>query len=160
MREIGLTRGFVAFVDDEDYEKVNRHSWCAIQGGGYRKKTYAQSNIKVNGIWKRVLMHRFILNPLPDQLIDHEDGNGLNCVKSNLRIATRGQNQHNSGPRKGRSAFKGVSWSKSANKWIAQICKDGKRRYLGLFVEEEDAAKAYDDAAKGLHGEFAKTNFR
>jgi hypothetical protein len=105
-------------------------------------------------------MHRYILG-LTDRgtRCDHRDNNGMNNQRSNLRIATAGQNQHNCGSRGGKSRFKGVSWSKAAGKWVAQICKDRQRRHIGLFETEEAAAAAYDKSAIELHGAFAYLNF-
>ncbi len=140
-----------------------QHKWCLHRGGGNGKRLYAQSNIKINGQWKRVLMHRFILGWPPHQKVDHEDNNGLNNTRENLRPATREQNKHNSGRRiyKGTrsSRFKGVCWSKAMKSWLAQITKDRQHHHLGCFENEEDAARAYDEAAKRLHGCFARTNF-
>ena len=165
MKQIILAHGRgTVLVDDEDYERVASHSWCLLRGGGQRKRTYAQANIKRNGKWQRTLLHRFILDAKAGQRVDHRDNNGLNCQRSNMRFATPSQNQHNSGRRiyKGMrsSRFKGVHWAKHVGKWLAQIACDRKRFYLGLFIEEEDAARAYDQKAKELHGEFAKLNFR
>jgi hypothetical protein len=130
-----------------------RHKWCLHESRA--GKRYAQANLKTGGVWRRVLLHRFLAGN--DSLVDHRDGNGLNNTRDNLRPATRGQNQHNSGPRSGR--YKGVTWHKGARKWLAQIMCDRKYRYLGLHAAEEDAARAYDRAARELHGEFARLNF-
>jgi hypothetical protein len=103
-------------------------------------------------------MHRAILEGAPQ--VDHIDGDGLNNQRSNLRPATQAQNMANS--RKystNTSGFKGVGWHKAAKKWRADITFDYKTRYLGLFPTAEDAARAYDSAAKSLFGVFACLNF-
>lgn len=155
--ELANGKGSVS-VDDEDYEAVAAFGWC-LHVHRARKRTvrYAQANIKVDGTWRRVLMHRFLLAAGRSSLVDHVDGNGLNNVRTNLRLANHGSNQHNSGPRTGK--FKGVSWHAKAKKWVAQIMANCVRRHLGLFVSEEEAAKAYDGAAKELHRDFARLNF-
>lgn len=144
-------------VDDADHEYLSRYSWCLLRGGGNKQRRYAQANVKVDGVWRRVLMHRLLMGAEAEQRVDHEDNDGLNNQRGNLRIATAGGNQHNTGPRRGR--FKGVCWHTRSGKWIAQIMAGGRYRYLGLFEEEEAAARAYDAKAVELHGEFAKTNF-
>jgi hypothetical protein len=111
----------------------------------------------------RVLLHRFILCAAPGTIIDHKNGNGLDCTRENLRFVTSSQNQHNSGRRvytgKRSSRFKGVHWHAETKKWVAQIMAARKYHYLGLFADEEDAARAYDAAATELHGNFARLNF-
>jgi len=84
----------------------------------------------------------------------------LNNTRDNLRICTRAQNVQNQrvGTRN-TSGFKGVSWQKCANKWIAYIKQGNKRRHLGLFTDVADAARAYDKAARELFGDFACLNF-
>nr|WP_268987487.1 HNH endonuclease [Providencia alcalifaciens] len=92
--------------------------------------------------------------------IDHIDGDKLNNRIENLRICTHNQNQHNQGIRaSNKSGYKGVSWMKSVKKWHAQICCNSKVTHLGLYTCKIEAAKAYDEAAKQLHGEFAWLNF-
>lgn len=103
-------------------------------------------------------MHRLILGVTnPKIKIDHRDGNGLNNQRHNLREATQAQNLANSRPRSGSSRFKGVTF-RSPDKWIAQISKDGKHTYLGIFRDEFDAATAYNFAAIEMFGEFARLN--
>lgn len=114
--------------------------------------------MKVGSRWVRVLLHRFLLDAPTGVMVDHKNGNGLDCTRGNLRVANRNQKQHNSGPRNGTSRFKGV-YRKTKNRWAAQIKARQTYRYLGLFATEEDAASAYDEAAKELHGEFARLNF-
>lgn len=97
---------------------------------------------------------------LPDCHIDHIDGNKENNAISNLRACSHNQNQHNQTKRKNnKSGYKGVSWMKNCSRWQAQICLNKKVRHLGTFKSAEDAARAYDAAARDIHGEFAKTNF-
>ena len=104
-------------------------------------------------------MHRLVLNAEPGTLIDHKDGDGLNNCKSNLRWATCGQNLQNAFKRANCSSkYKGVRWNASANKWDARIQIDNSPIYLGLFSDEIEAAKAYNDAAIRYFGEFARAN--
>jgi hypothetical protein len=93
-------------------------------------------------------------------LVDHRNRNGLDNQRHNLRVATHTQNRVNSGPRSdNRSGFKGVSFCKARNKWQAGLNSKRKYKFLGYFVSPEEAARAYDAAAKSLWGEFAFLNF-
>lgn len=159
MREIPLSKGWTAWVDEEDYENLARYTWCAleIRGG---KKFYAVRNSSLrSGPRKTLLMHREILQASSPLQVDHVDGNGLNNQRSNLRLATSAENAHNQASRGGTSSFKGVTRHKKAGSWQAQIKVSGKHQYLGLFKSEIDAARAYDRAAIELHGKFARLNF-
>lgn len=147
-----------AMVDNEDYEELSKYSWCALEGG---KTTYAVRNIRVKGKRGLMLMHREILGLKdPKILVDHKDRDGLNNQKSNLRISNQSQNLCNRGSNIGSSSiYKGVSWHRSRGKWRARICKNGKKKYIGIFDSEKEAALAYDREAIKLHGEFARLNF-
>ena len=91
--------------------------------------------------------------------IDHKDGNPKNNSIENLRACTQSQNNANTGINKvNTSGYKGVTWNKSCGKWHAQIKDHKKRVYLGVYDDIKEAAKAYDDAAIRIYGEFAKTN--
>jgi len=96
----------------------------------------------------------------PENHIDHADGDGCNNKITNLRLATITQNMQNTKKRLlCSSKFKGVSWSKSVRKWHGYVTYNKKRVHLGYFDTEEDAALAYDRAAKQLFGDYAKLNF-
>ncbi len=145
-RRIQLTQGQYAMVDAADYEWVMTMKWCASRSG-CNKRCYA-----VSGTGRRhrpISLHRFILRAKKGQIIDHIDGNPLNNRRSNLRFCTQAQNIRNSAPRKGK--FKGVCWVKGNERWRSQIC-------LGFFKTAEDAARAYNRAAAGLFGEYARLN--
>jgi hypothetical protein len=97
----------------------------------------------------------------PGHLVcDHINRHGLDNRKKNLRNCTKGENNLNQGgERNSASKYKGVYWKKDTKKWAACIKKGGKRKHLGYFDDEAEAAKAYDDAARRLHGQFAGLNF-
>jgi hypothetical protein len=160
MKEIKLTQGKVALVDDEDYEWLNQWKWVAWK---HRNTYYAVTHGgKANGKYFNLSMHRIILN-VPEGLeIDHIDHNGLNNQKNNIRICTRSQNAKNIIKYRGRSEYKGVTFVRHRNiEYIgSQIVSQGKRYWLGLFPNEISAAIAFDKKAKELHGEFANLNFK
>lgn len=154
MKYIQLTQNKIAIIDDDDYNRIIKYKWYAINGRN--DVFYAVTNI--NGL--QIEMHKFILES--ESLIDHINYNGLDNRKSNLRIATQSQNsihrrKINS---KTSSRYKGVSWHSSKNKWRVQIMKEGNQLHVGYFLNEEDAARAYDKSAYKLFGEFAELNFK
>lgn len=161
-KQITLTQGKFTIVDDEDFEWLNQWKWCAnkIHNIWYAIRGLIHSEKIANGKHICILMHRQIMNCPKGFEIDHQDHNGLNNQKSNLRICTRNQNQHNQKiqTRIKSSQFKGVYWDKSTKRWPAQIKYNSKRIHLGGFGSEIEAAKAYDKAAKRLFGEFARLN--
>ena len=95
----------------------------------------------------------------PDIEIDHIDKNPSNNRIDNLRLATTSQNMHNRAKsRNSTSGYKGAFWNKRDRKWRAQITLKNKQLHLGYFNTPEQAALAYNEAAKRLHGEFAYLN--
>ena len=156
MKQIPLSQGLFALVDDVDFDEFNQYKWSASKG----HDTYYAIRVTTKDK-KRTMhrLHRVIVQAPANSYVDHEDGNGLNCQRYNLRICDNSQNQGNSCSQKNsRSRYKGVSWHKQKNKWRAQICHQGKSYFLGLFTHEDDAAHAYDIKASELFGDFARLN--
>lgn len=154
MKEIPLTKGKVALVDDEDYERISRWKWHYTPNG-YAAHTIWSPEKKVNRG-----MHREVMQTPPGLETDHINGNKLDNRRENLRICTSSQNKANSGLSKmNTSGYKGVRWRESRQKWEVDIRKDGRKVFLGRFDDIIEAAKAYDLAAKAHYGEFAKLNF-
>lgn len=144
-----------ALLDKTDLLLIEPYRWYVLdsrRGGiylqGYKEYKGKQPN------W--ILMHQLIMDA---KWVDHRDGNGLNNRRDNLRLTTPTLNQANSKKRPGSSQYKGVTWDAGHGKWKAKINKHYKRTFLGLYIVEEDAAQAYDDAARQMFGEFARLNF-
>lgn len=158
-RQIPLTKGYVALVDEADYLAVSTMSWHVLKSKGRSDGTlaYAQTTLRGAG-GKRALMHRFLMKPPEELVIDHINGDGLDNRRANLRICTHAQNIANQRPQARWGAFKGV-YRISHCRWNVRICAAGKRLDLGMFSSEIAAATAYDDAARELHGEYARLNF-
>lgn len=158
-REVPLTRGLVALVDDEDYERVvSLGSWCAQPSKSSYGGWYAHKGIKRDGRWTTIKMHTLITGWAR---VDHIDHDGLNNRRDNLRPSTRGQNAANERKRSDgtTSRYKGVGWDKQSAKWRARIMVNQNRVTLGFYVDELEAAFAYDRAAFAAWGNYAHLNF-
>ncbi len=155
MKQISLTQGRVAMVDDCDYEELNQYKWCAVKHG---HRFYASRSIylgRPNGKLKTksVFMHRIIVNPNSKMVIDHIDGNGLNNQRTNLRaVPCRLNLMAFRTIKEGRtSIYRGVSKSKDMKRWKCTICwsENGKlvQKYYASFNTEKEAALAFNRAA-------------
>lgn len=160
MKEIKLSLGKVALVDDSDYDVLSKYKWRAFKNGN---SYYARMFIYFDN-WNKSVplqMHRIIMGADSDKdIIDHKDCNGLNNQRNNLRLCTRTQNAYNKkksdNPKS--SKFKGVYLSTSENKWRALIQVKNQKISLGKFDDEISAAIAYNKKAIEIHGEFANLN--
>jgi len=157
---IKLTRGKVALVDDEDYERLRCYKWHAWSNPPRNKSWYAKRTVYLGDYrTMSIFMHREILGlGSNDPEVDHRDGDGLNNRRNNLRIATCSENRSNRVRAEQSTApYKGIT--RHGNKWRARIGINGTRIHLGTFESAEEAAKTYDEAAKRIHMEFARLNF-
>ncbi len=161
-RTIPLTYGFIAIVDDEDYDRVNRYKWYVMNRNSSTHRTlYAARGYSDEKSRKRIIyMHRYVNNTPAGGHTDHINGNGLDNRKANLRTCTRAENHQNS--RKCRTAtssvYKGVNKHTRSGRWAAQIKIGRIQTWIGYFPSEEDAGHAYNAAAIKHFGEFACLN--
>ncbi len=151
--QIPLSRGKVAFIDSIDFDKVSKYKWYAR--AGKNGIFYATSTLH-----KNIHMHRLILDVTNRfDFVDHINHDGLNNCRSNLRVVNNKENMYNSKSRKNTSSkFKGVHWNKEKQRWTSQITADKKTIHVGHFKSEIEAAIAYNEKAKILHGQFAFLN--
>lgn len=163
-RSIPLTRGFVAIVDDEDYDKVSRFKWHAKTSKRSVYAARAIPNPQARGPRQTLLYLHHVITGYPR--VDHRDGDGLNNRRENLRAATMTQNNQNRrASRTAASRFKGVFTNSGFTNsgrglpWKAGIKVGARSIHLGYFGSEDDAARAYDAAAREHFGEWAAVNF-
>lgn len=153
---IFLTRGKVAIVDLIDAE-LGQFNWRALHPSSTANVWYAARRPGVCNIHlHRVVAQRAGL-AIDGMEVDHRDGDGLNCRRSNLRSATRIQNCHNARlGRRNKSGVKGVFWDRRVGRWRAFVLTKKKRKWLGYFDALEEAATARANAELKHHGEFAR----
>lgn len=144
----------LSIIDDDDYDLIAKYSWSIDSNGYARHNLYIQ-----NQKYKRITIHRLVMNAKINQQIDHINGNKLDNRKHNLRFCDKYQNAMNCKIHKhNTSGYKGVCWHKQSKKWRAYIVINDKQLSLGLFNNKKQAANAYNKKAKELFGEFARTN--
>jgi hypothetical protein len=149
IKRIPLGDNQYALVNAADYEWLSRWAWRL--DGGYAVRWEKD---------KRIYMHREIMQPPQEMVVDHIDRNRLDNCQANLRVCTRNENTYNRRKRSGSySQFKGVGYRKNRGKWFAEIRFEDQPIWLGFFTDEVEAARAYDRKAVELFGEFARLNF-
>lgn len=155
-----LTQGYFAKISPEDLLRVLRHGWRVQRSRERPDKRYAAANVKLDGRWQQISLHRFLMQPPPGVLVDHRDGDGLNCTRENMRLATLGNNARNQRKRAGSSSrFRGVSRHSKGDGWVSQAWHDRRPVHLGLFADEIDAAVCYDVFTTLQRDPFSRLNF-
>jgi hypothetical protein len=152
---VPLTQGYEAIIDAADVTLVEGYKWYTAKR---TRSVYAARNDYSGLKHRKVLLHRTIMGEPESLQIDHEDSDGLNNRRKNLRVATRSQNMHNM--RKvttNSSGFKGVFFEKGKRLWVASIKLNSKKIFLGRFSTPEEAHAAYCLASEKYHGEFGRT---
>jgi hypothetical protein len=159
---VQLTKGLFAIVDAADAAEVGRVNWHARKA---KKKcpSYAQrTRMGKDGKTVVTSLHHFLWKlwgMAESPILDHKNGNGLDCTRENIRAATANDNARNVEKRSNNtSGFKGVSFHKATGKFSAQIVVNRKLIHLGLFQTAVEAAMAYNSEATKRFGEFAKLN--
>jgi len=163
---IPLTRGKKALISPEDFDLIAPHRWCADKS--MAGVWYAHRGVYLGGGRKhckirKVKMHHAILGckPIYPMVVDHINSNGLDNRRENLHVVEHSANIQRGRHRTNRHGYMGIRHHEdcASRPWFARISDNGKRIGLGFHVSAEAAARAYDAAARQLHGEHAKVNF-
>jgi len=166
---IQLSQGKHTVVDEIDSD-LAIVKWCTVKKGSESNRLwYAtrhernENNKRINVFIHRLILERIIKRKLTQyEETDHINHDGLDNRRCNIRIATTSENHRNT--RKPSiqktSKYRGVSLCKTSNKWRALIYIQRKKISIGNFINEIDAAIAYDNAARKIHGEYCSTNFQ
>jgi hypothetical protein len=155
MREIPLSRGLVAFIDDQDFNRLRKFKWSVKPCN--HGTMYAVTNIKgPDRRWHQEAMHRMLLNPAPDEDVIFRNHNGLDCRHSNMLVVDKPEaRRHHRVRSDSKTGLKGISHDPVTNSWSARIVVHGQPLILGTFHSVEDAQHAYDQAVKSYYGRFA-----
>lgn len=163
---IELSQGKVAIVNEEDYASLVEFKWSAAERVSTSGLWYAVRNLRTSEGRGSILMHRQILGVTDRKIridhIEHGEFGGLDNRRANLRVSDGSTNIANSRKTHSEtsSKYKGVHWENWSGKWRAKVSCEGNHMWLGRFVNEAEAARAYDQKAIELFGEFALVNFR
>lgn len=153
-KELPLSRGRVALVDDDDFDWLNQWKWFIVGPG------YAGRLKRTAGTTASIYLHRFIMDAPADWRVDHINSDKLDNRRANLRLVSSRQNQQNRQvAAHSTSGYKGVCWHKRFAKWHVRITVNGHRLHLGYHADLETAARLYDAAARHFFGEYARLSY-
>ena len=157
MKKIPLSQGKFALIDDEDYSEIAKYRWYFCKKTGDARRHDKDCDWRLS---RKVLMHRQLTNAKPGLVVDHINGNRLDNRRSNLRVCTQAENCINTKPRKNKSGYTGVYYTRvSKNKpWQARVQLNNKQYHFGFHRTRREASEARDAGAKKLHGQFARLN--
>ena len=158
-RRIRLTRGKYAIVDPEDFVRLNQYRWYCSQSNYAVRATSKKSGKGPKQV--EIFMHKIVCPPPKGMISDHINRNRLDNRKANLRPATWTQNAWNriSVRKTGKTRYNGIRYYKDTKKWQVRLMINGCRLSLGCYADEQEAAKAYDLAARKYRREYAVLNF-
>lgn len=154
---VPLPGGRFAVISAVDVPSVGRFNWHVLKANG---RLYAGRHHRDNtGKKVYLLLHRFVADLAGLDLtceVDHEDGNGLDCRRANLRSATRAQQTQNTRTRSDNtSGVKGVYFARNVSKWTGEVIVEGKKTRVGYFATKKEAAEVVRATRERLHGAFA-----
>ena len=156
--DIKLSRRAAVIIDSIDLERTGRERWALLRGP--RGLMYASKRKRLNGRRITLRLARLLIAASGNDVVVHINGDGLDCRRKNLAITDKNNASAKSRKRQGTtSGYKGVYWVRSKSKWAAKIKFEGRSIWLGYFEIEEDAARAYDEAAIKCFPKFARLNF-
>lgn len=160
VQRLQLTKGMEALVDDHVLDRLDGR-WHASRS---RDKWYAARSLPWTVIDKRKVrpkqyLHRFITGcDDPELIVDHFNGDSLDCTDANLIVCGYAWNNHNV-RRNLSSKYRGVH-THHTGQWRARLGHKGEDIHIGLYDTEIEAARAYDELATELYGAWAMTNVR
>lgn len=150
-KKIPLTKGKFVIVDDADYAVLSKHKWTYDR--------YAFRVVGSSGNQKILRMHRVICGAKTGQRVGFKNGDKLDCTRVNITFLSQTLGNANAKKRNNTSSkYRGVCRLKTCNRWMAGITTKGKHNYLGIFLKEDDAARAYNRHAQKHFGKWAKLN--
>jgi len=163
MKKVLLNTGNFVFVDDCDFDEVSKFKWSEDRRSEYvvYAKRFEEKTVKGIRTRKSIYLHRQLMGVTGRSiLVDHKNGQTLDCQRQNLRVCTMAENIRNSRIGKNNThGFKGIV-KRPSGRWGSYITLNYKNLCIGTFDTPEEAARAYDEAAKIHHKAFANLNFK